>query len=274
MIKDLTEGEPQSVLVQFTLPMFVSVVFQQMYNIADSAIAGKFAGEDALAAVGASYPITMIFMAIAVGSNVGCAVIISQLFGGRHYESMKTAISTTMISAFVLSIFLTIFGLAGNRVLMEMIHTPENIFADGALYLKIYIGGFLFLFLYNVATGIFTSLGDSKTPLYFLILCSFLKLLTERGRIREYEECVHQFELCYDDAYRHSFAKVYSAIPLTDDQKERLHAKLEQHCGHMVEMHYKIDPSLLGGLKVKMDGQMLDGSLRSRISSIKEVIEE
>ena len=142
---------------------------QQMYNIADSAIAGKFAGEDALAAVGASYPITMIFMAIAVGSNVGCAVIISQLFGGRHYESMKTAISTTMISAFVLSIFLTIFGLAGNRVLMEMIHTPENIFADGALYLKIYIGGFLFLFLYNVATGIFTSLGDSKTPLYFLI---------------------------------------------------------------------------------------------------------
>ena len=169
MIKDLTEGEPQSVLVQFTLPMFVSVVFQQMYNIADSAIAGKFAGEDALAAVGASYPITMIFMAIAVGSNVGCAVIISQLFGGRHYESMKTAISTTMISAFVLSIFLTIFGLAGNRVLMEMIHTPENIFADGALYLKIYIGGFLFLFLYNVATGIFTSLGDSKTPLYFLI---------------------------------------------------------------------------------------------------------
>ena len=106
------------------------------------------------------------------------------------------------------------------------------------------------------------------------ILCSFLKLLTERGRIREYEKCVHQFELCYDDAYRHSFAKVYSAIPLTDDQKERLHAKLEQHCGHMVEMHYKIDPSLLGGLKVKMDGQMLDGSLRSRISSIKEVIEE
>lgn len=169
MIKDLTEGEPGSVLVQFTLPMFVSVVFQQIYNIADSAIAGKFAGEDALAAVGASYPITMIFMAIAVGSNVGCAVVISQLFGGKDYESMKTAVSTTLISAFVLSVILTVCGLAGNRLLMELIHTPENIFSEGALYLKIYIGGFLFLFLYNVTTGIFTSLGDSQTPLYFLI---------------------------------------------------------------------------------------------------------
>lgn len=179
MIKDLTEGEPQSVLVRFTLPMFVSVVFQQIYNIADSAIAGKFAGEDALAAVGASYPITMIFMAIAVGSNVGCAVVISQLFGGKHYESMKTAVSTTLISSFVLSVILTICGLAGNRALMELIHTPENIFSDGALYLKIYIGGFLFLFLYNVATGIFTALGDSQTPLYFLIGSSVGNILLD-----------------------------------------------------------------------------------------------
>lgn len=86
MIKDLTEGNPQKVLWQFTIPMFISVIFQQLYNIADSVIAGKFAGEDALAAVGASYPITMIFMAIAVGSNVGCAVVISQFFGAKEYN--------------------------------------------------------------------------------------------------------------------------------------------------------------------------------------------
>ena len=169
MIKDLTEGNPQKVLWQFTIPMFISVIFQQLYNIADSVIAGKFAGEDALAAVGASYPITMIFMAIAVGSNVGCAVVISQFFGAKEYEKMKTAVFTTLISSVVLSVVLMAAGLLGTRGLMEMIRTPENIFADGALYLKIYVGGFLFLFLYNVATGIFTSLGDSKTPLYFLI---------------------------------------------------------------------------------------------------------
>jgi putative MATE family efflux protein len=169
MIKDLTEGNPQKVLWQFTIPMFISVVFQQLYNIADSVIAGKFAGENALAAVGASYPITMIFMAIAVGSNVGCAVVISQLFGAKAYGKMKTAVFTTLISSLVLSIVLTVFGLFGTQGLMRMIHTPDNIFSDGALYLRIYIGGFLFLFLYNVATGIFTSLGDSKTPLYFLI---------------------------------------------------------------------------------------------------------
>lgn len=169
MIRDLTEGNPQSLLWRFTVPMFISVIFQQLYNIADSVIAGKFAGEDALAAVGASYPITMIFMAIAVGSNIGCSVVISQFFGAKRYEQMKTAVYTTLISASVLSVFLTIAGLLGSRGLMHMIRTPENIFASGDLYLRIYIGGFLFLFLYNVATGIFTSLGDSKTPLYFLI---------------------------------------------------------------------------------------------------------
>lgn len=169
MIKDLTVGKPQEVLWRFTIPMFISVIFQQMYNIADSVIAGKFAGEDALAAVGASYPITMIFMAIAVGSNIGCAVVISQLFGAKEYDRMKTAVYTTLFAASALSVVLTVAGLSGSRWLMRMIQTPENIFGDGDLYLRIYIGGFLFLFLYNVCTGIFTSLGDSRTPLYFLI---------------------------------------------------------------------------------------------------------
>ena len=95
MVKDLTVGKPSSVLWRFSIPMFVSVIFQQMYNIADSVVAGKFAGEAALAAVGASYPITMIFMAVAVGSNIGCAVVISQLFGAKRWKEMKTAIYTT-----------------------------------------------------------------------------------------------------------------------------------------------------------------------------------
>lgn len=169
MMKNLTEGNVEAVLLKFSLPLFISVIFQQMYNIADSVIAGKFAGEDALAAVGASYPITMIFMAIAIGSNIGCSVVISRLFGAKKLEEMKTAISTTIIASFVLSIILTVVGLMFSKKMMIAINTPSNIFDDGALYFRIYIGGFLFLFLYNICTGIYQSLGDSKTPLYFLI---------------------------------------------------------------------------------------------------------
>jgi len=177
MIKDLTEGKPESVLWRFSIPLFISVIFQQMYNISDSVIAGKFAGENALAAIGASFPITMIFMSIAVGSNVGCSVVISQLFGAKKLKDMKTAIFTTVISCIVLSILLTIIGLWQTPSLMRLINTPNNIFADGAIYLKIYIAGFLFIYLYNICTGIFASLGDSKTPLYFLIGSSLANIL-------------------------------------------------------------------------------------------------
>lgn len=166
---DLTVGKPSSVLWRFTLPMFISVIFQQMYSIFDSAIAGKFAGEDALAAVGASYPITMIFMAVAIGCNVGCCVVISQYFGAKSYERVKTAAFTTIISSSVLALVLTVLGILFSGKLMKIINTPANVFADGTLYLKIYVAGLVFLFLYNVCTGVYTSLGDTKTPLYFLI---------------------------------------------------------------------------------------------------------
>lgn len=171
MIRDLTEGKPSKVLWQFTMPMFISVIFQQLYNITDSIIVGNFAtsGEDALAAVGASYPITMIFMAIAMGCNVGCSVVISQLFGAKSYREMKTAVSTTLLASLVLSVTLTLIGVLFSGVMLTAIRTPENILADANTYLRIYTGGFAFVFFYNVVTGIFTSLGDSKTPLYFLI---------------------------------------------------------------------------------------------------------
>lgn len=169
MITDLTTGNTRKLLWAFSIPMLISVVFQQMYNIADSIIAGRFIGEDALAAIGASYPITMIFMAIAIGSSAGCAVVVSRLFGSRQYLHLKCAVSTIFITCAVLSVLLTIFGVWQGENMMRMLKTPDNIFQDGALYLHIYIYGFGFLFLYNVCTGIFTALGDSKTPLYFLI---------------------------------------------------------------------------------------------------------
>ena len=172
MITDLTEGKPSKILWSFSIPMLLSVVFQQLYNIVDSIVAGKFVGAQALAAVGASYPITMIFMAIATGANVGAAVIISQLFGAKNFEKLKTSIFTSIISMTVLAAILTIFGIVFCSGMLKMLSTPDNIFSDSMTYLNIYIGGLIFLFLYNICTGVFTAMGDSKTPLYFLIMSS------------------------------------------------------------------------------------------------------
>ena len=172
MITDLTEGKTGRVLWSYFVPMLLSVVFQQLYNIVDSVVAGKFIGAAALAAVGASYPITMIFMAIANGANVGAAVVISQLFGAKNYEKLKTAIFTSVISVAALAAILTAVGIIFCRPMLDMLSTPENIMADSMTYLSIYIWGLMFLFVYNICTGVFTALGDSRTPLYFLIASS------------------------------------------------------------------------------------------------------
>lgn len=172
MNKDLTVGSPQKVLWQFCLPLFGSIVFQQLYNIADSFVAGKFIGENALAAVGNSYEITLIFIAFAFGCNIGCSVIVSKLFGAKDYAHLKTAVSTAMIASAVLCIALMVVGLAGCSALLGLINTPDNVFADSRLYLNIYILGLPFVFFYNISTGIFSALGDSKTPFWFLAASS------------------------------------------------------------------------------------------------------
>ena len=172
MVKDMTKGAVTPILLKFSLPLLISVIFQQMYNIADSIIAGQFIGNDALAAIGASYPITMIFLAIGTGMNVGCSVIISTFFGAKNYPQMKTAVFTSLISTSVLAIVLTAAGFFTSGLFLRLLKTDAAIMADSQIYLNIYVFGLLFLFVYNICTGIFTALGDSKTPLYFLIASS------------------------------------------------------------------------------------------------------
>lgn len=179
MITDLTEGKPSGILWAFSIPMLLSVVFQQLYNIVDSVVAGKFVSAQALAAVGASYPITMIFMAIATGANIGASVIISQLFGAKSYERLKTAIFTSILSIVALAAVLTVLGICFCGGMLWLLNTPDNIFADAEVYLGIYIWGLIFLFLYNICTGIFTALGDSRTPLYFLIASSLGNIILD-----------------------------------------------------------------------------------------------
>ena len=173
MNKDLTVGKPETVLRQFCLPLFGSIIFQQLYNIADSFVAGKFISDNALAAVGNSYEITLIFIAFAFGCNIGCSVIAAQLFGAKRYGDMKSAVYTALITSSALCAALMLLGIFGCETLLHLINTPPEVFADSKLYLDIYIFGLPFVFLYNIATGIFSALGDSKTPFIFLA-CSSL----------------------------------------------------------------------------------------------------
>ena len=179
MNKDLTVGKPESVLWKFCLPLFGSIIFQQLYNLADSFVAGKFVGESALAAVGNSYEITLIFIAFAFGCNIGCSVIVSQLFGAKRMADLKTDVYTTLISSGIVCLLLMGLGTLLCTDLLELIHTPEDILPDSKLYLDIYILGLPFVFYYNVATGIFSALGDSKTPFYFLAASSLSNIAVD-----------------------------------------------------------------------------------------------
>lgn len=179
MIKDLTVGKPEKVLWRFCIPLFGSVIFQQFYNLADSFVAGKFIGENALASVGNSYEITLIFIAFAFGCNIGCSVIVSQFFGAKNYGEMKTAVYTAMITSAVVCTVLMCLGIGFCDTLLHMIRTPEELFADSKLYLDIYIWGLPFVFFYNIATGIFSALGDSKTPFYFLAASSTVNIAVD-----------------------------------------------------------------------------------------------
>jgi putative MATE family efflux protein len=179
MNKDLTVGKPEQVLWQFCLPLFGSIIFQQLYNIADSLVAGKFVGESALAAVGNSYEVTLIFIAFAFGCNIGSSVIVSQFFGAKKFGDMKTAVRTSMIASGVLCVVLMALGIFGCGALLELIHTPEDIMADSKLYLDIYIWGLPFLFYYNIATGIFSAMGDSRTPFLFLAASSTINVAVD-----------------------------------------------------------------------------------------------
>lgn len=170
--RDLTIGEPSKVLWEFCLPLFGSIVFQQLYNIGDSFVAGKFISEEALAAVGNGYEITLIFIAFAFGCNMGCSLLTARLFGAKNYKGMKEAVNTSMICTLATCFILMAIGLLCMDGLLSLIRTPSNIYTDSSIYLKIYVLGLPFLFLYNVATGIFSALGDSKTPFIFLAISS------------------------------------------------------------------------------------------------------
>lgn len=163
-------------LIRFAIPMIIGNLFQQAYTIVDSAIVGRYVGETALAAVGASYALTAIFICIAIGGGIGASVIISQHFGERRYGVMKTAIFTAMTAFLAISLLLGGVGLCFSRQIMEVLNTPADAMEIAVVYLNIYFYGLPFLFMYNIVSSLFNALGESRIPLYFLIFSSVLNV--------------------------------------------------------------------------------------------------
>lgn len=179
----LTDSPGKS-LFFFALPMILGNLFQQFYTTVDSIIVGQFVGEDALAAIGASYSLTTVFIMIAIGGGIGASVITSQYLGAGLYAKMKTSVYTALISFLTVSILLGLAGLAFSGMILRGLNTPENILADAMLYLRIYFLGLPFLFMYNILSSIFNALGNSKTPLYLLIFSSLLNILMDLVLVR------------------------------------------------------------------------------------------
>ena len=168
----LLREKPLKALLLFAFPMIIGNLFQQFYNMADSVVVGRFVSENALAAVGASYSLTNVFISIAIGGGVGASVLTSRYFGARDYGRMKTSVSTALISFLVVSLVLGGAGLMLGDEIMELLNTPADIMEDSVTYLNIYFLGLPFLFMYNVLAAMFNALGRSKIPLYLLIFSS------------------------------------------------------------------------------------------------------
>ena len=172
----ITEGSIFGQLLLFFFPILFGTFFQQLYNMVDSMVVGKFVGEDALAAVGSSFPVVFLAVAIAAGLSMGCTVVISQLFGAGQIREMKTTISTALIALGVIGLAIMAAGELAAGPLLKLLGTDADIMADSLTYLRIYFGGAVFLFLYNTLNGIYNALGDSNTPLKFLMVSALTNI--------------------------------------------------------------------------------------------------
>lgn len=182
--QNMLTGNPGRALFFFALPMILGNLFQQFYNMADSMIVGQYVGEDALAAVGASYSLTTVFIMIAIGGGIGASVITSQYLGAQSYGKMKTSIYTALINFLIISLLLAAGGFLFNRRILTALKTPDNILEDAVLYLEIYFCGLPFLFMYNILSAMFNALGKSKIPLCLLIFSSVLNVVLDLYAVR------------------------------------------------------------------------------------------
>lgn len=176
---DMTAGSPSKIIFRFAQPLIFANLFQQLYNTMDTIIVGRINGDEALAAVGVSFAVTMVMIAFATGTGIGCSVLVSKYYGAGKTEKVKTGISTILIFSFLFSVFIGAGGFLLSSPLLEILNTPENIMKDAVGYLRIYSCGMPFMFMYNVQSSVFNSIGNSKTPFRLLVMSSIMNIILD-----------------------------------------------------------------------------------------------
>lgn len=175
----MTEGSIGKQLIGFAFPLLLGNVFQQLYNTVDAVIVGKFVGSEALAAVNSSTPLVNLLVSFFMGISVGAGVVISQYYGAKNDRKLHDAIHTTVALAIASGIFMTFIGIILSPIILKLMGTPEDVMGLSTLYLQIYFGGILGVIVYNMGSGILRAVGDSKRPLYFLIVSSIVNIILD-----------------------------------------------------------------------------------------------
>lgn len=178
-MKDMTKGNPTKIILFFAFPMLLGNIFQQLYNMVDSIVVGKFVGKEALAAVGSSFMLMNFFSAIIIGLCMGTSVVLSQYFGAGDYTKLRKSISTAFIFMLLLTIIMSLTTIIFTKPMLMIMKTPKEILNSSTNYLQIIFGGLIFTFLFNFSSAVLRSVGDSKTPLYFLILASIINIILD-----------------------------------------------------------------------------------------------
>lgn len=176
----MTEGKEWKLILMFTLPIMAGNLLQQLYNTVDGIVVGNIVGENALASVGTCNPLTMLFIAIAMGLSTGASILVSQLFGARRMEEMRKSVSTSLILLTALGVVFAIFGILAAELLLDVVlGVQDYLLADAVLYFRIYAIGLIFQFVYNTVSAILRSLGDSKATLVFLLISSVVNVVLD-----------------------------------------------------------------------------------------------
>ncbi|MDD5066943.1 MAG: MATE family efflux transporter [bacterium] len=178
-MKDLTKGNEAKLIFFFSLPMLIGNVFQQLYTTVDSIIVGKFIGKSALAAVGASFPVIFFMVALILGISMGSTVLIAQYFGARQMKKVQRTVETSLVFLFWASLVITVLGLMFSGPILRLIRIPDDVFPQARIYLNIIFSGMIFMFGYNAVSAILRGLGDSKTPLYYLIIANVVNIILD-----------------------------------------------------------------------------------------------
>ena len=175
----MTQGSPVRLLIQFSIPILIGNLFQQVYTLADRIIVGRFVGDAAFSAIGATNALSMMFMSMCIGAAIGTGVVVSQFFGAKDEKGTAASIANGSYACLLIAVVMTVIALLATKPVLLLLKTPESLLPDALTYMYIFMGGLLAVAAYYTPFSILRALGDARTPLVFLVLCSLLNIVLD-----------------------------------------------------------------------------------------------